>query len=78
MSLIKFWHTSLLTDVSNQASMLLFNLKEIIDKLQAESNYFKTQVEKLKFEKKQLIVSNKNLSNKVDCLEEKLKTKFTV
>ena len=75
---MKFWHTNLLTDVSNQASMLLFNLKEIIDKLQAESNYFKTQVEKLQFEKKQLIVSNKNLSNKVDCLEEKLKTKFTV
>ena len=76
ISLIKFWHTTLFTDVSNQTNVLLLNLKEIVEKLQAERNYFKTQVENLQFERKQLIISNKNLSNKVDCLEEKLKTKF--
>ena len=75
---MKLWHTTLFTDVSNQTNVLLLNLKEIVEKLQAERNYLKTQVENLQFEKKQLIVSNKNLSNKVDCLEEKLKTKFTV
>ena len=53
-------------------------MKEIVDKLQAERNYFEAQVEKLQFEKKQLVISNKNLSSKVDCLEEKLKTKFTL
>ena len=75
---MKFWHTTLFTDVSNQTNVLLLNLKEIVEKLQAERNYLKTQVENLQFEKKQLIVSNKNLSNKVDFLEEKLKTKFTL
>ena len=70
MLVVIFWHNFILfIDESNQANILLFNLKEVIDKLQAERNYFKTQVEKLQFEKKQLIISNKNLSNKVDCLE---------
>ena len=68
---------NLLTDVSNQANLLLINLKEIIDNLQTERNYFKIQVEKLQSEKQQLIISNKNLSNKVDCLEEKMQTEFT-
>ena len=66
----------LFTDVSNHANLLLINLKEIIDKLQSERNNFKTQVEKLQFEKQQLVILNKNLSNKVNCLEETLKTKF--
>ena len=54
--------------------MLLNNLKEVIDNLQAERNYFKTQVEKLKKEKQQLSISNQNMSKKVKCLEEELKT----
>ena len=64
------------TDISNHANILLVNLKEIIDKLQSERNNFKTQVEKLQFEKQQLVILNKNLSNIVNCLEETLKTKF--
>ena len=47
-------------------------MKEIVDKLQAERNYFEAQVEKLQFEKKQLIISNKNLSNRVNMLEKDL------
>ena len=53
------------------------NLKEIIKKLQSEKNYFKTQVEKLKIERKQLIISNKNLSNEVSCLQDDLKRKVS-
>ena len=53
------------------------NLKEIIEKLQHEKTYYKTKVEKLQIEKEQLINSNKNLSNKVDYLEEKLNSKST-
>ena len=68
----------LFTDISNHANILLVNLKEIIDKLQSERNHFKTQVEKLQFEKQQLIVSNKNLSNKVNCLEKTLKMELTL
>ena len=58
--------------------MLLINLKEVIDKLQAERNCFKTKVEKLKIEKQQLIISNENLSNKVGYLEKKLRLKFSL
>ena len=58
--------------------MLLVNLKEVIGKLQAERNYFKTQVEKLLIEKKQLIVSKQNLSKKVKFLEKELKTTTTL
>ena len=54
--------------------MLLINLKEVIDKLQAERNYFKNQVEKLQIEKQQLVISNHNLSKRIVCLEEELKT----
>ena len=68
----------LFTDVSNHANMLLINLKEIIDKLQCERNHFKSQVEKLQLEKQQLIISNKNMSNKVNGLEETLKLKFAL
>ena len=48
---------------------MLVNLKEIIEKLQIEKNHYKSQVEKLQTEKKQLVNSNKNLSYKVYCLE---------
>ena len=63
------------SDVSKQANLFLVNLKVIIEKLQAEKNYFKTQVDKLQIEKNQLIISNKNLSNEVNCLKEDLKRK---
>ena len=59
-------------DVSIQADILLTNLKSIIDKLQLEKDYFKTQIEKLKIEKNKLVISNKNLSNKITILEESL------
>ena len=49
--------------------------KEILDKLQSEKAFFKTQVEKLTIEKKQLAISNKNLRNRVNMLEKDLKTK---
>ena len=65
-------------DVSNQASVLLINLKEIINKLQSEKNYFKTQVVKLQVEKKQLLISNKNLTNKVNMLEKGLQSKVSL
>ena len=62
------------TDVSDQANILLVNLKEVIGKLQAERNYFKTQVEKLQIEKKQILILNQNLSNRLVCAEKELKT----
>ena len=62
-------------DVSNQTNLLLNNLKLIVDKLQSEKAYFKTQVEKLEIDKKQLIISNKSLTNKVDMLEKHLQRK---
>ena len=74
--LVKPCFIILFTDVSNHANILLINLKEIIKKLQSERNHFKNQVKKLQFEKQQLVISNKNLSNKVDCLEETFKMKF--
>ena len=63
--------------MSNQTDLLLMNLKSIINKLQSEKAYFKTQVEKLKIEKKQLLVSNKNLTNKVNMLEKDLQKKVS-
>ena len=72
-----FYLSILFLDISNQANLLLINLKEIIEKLQSEKNYFKTQVEKLQIEKKQLITSNKNLSNELYCLKEDLKRKVS-
>ena len=61
------------SDVSNQANLLLTNLKVLVDNLQAKTTYFQTLVENLNIEKKQLIVSNKNLSKKVNCLEDYIK-----
>ena len=55
--------------MSNQTNLLLNNLKLIVDKLQSEKAHFKTQVEKLEIEKKQLIISNKSQTNKVDMLK---------
>ena len=54
------------------------NLKSIVDKLQSEKAYFKTQVEKLKIEKNDLAVSNKSLAIKVDSLQEELQKKNSV
>ena len=59
-------------DVSIQADILLTSLRSIIDKLQFEKDYFKTQVEKLKIEKNKLVISNKNLTNKITILEKDL------
>ena len=64
-----------LEDVSNQANLLLTNLKEIIDKLQAKNISFQNKVKKLTIENKQLIVSNNKLSIEVNCLKEVLKSK---
>ena len=65
------------TDVSSKANLLLINLKEVIDKLQSERNFFKTQTEKLQIEKQQLIILNKSLTNKVESLKGKLKTNYS-
>ena len=65
----------ILEDVSNQASLLLVNLKEIIDKLQAKNFSFQNEVKKLRIDNKKLIVSNKKLSIEVNCLKEVLKSK---
>ena len=54
--------------------MLLINLKEVIGKLQTERNHFKSQVDKLQIEKQQLVILNQNMSKKLKCLEEELKT----
>ena len=51
-----------LLDVSNQAHLHLKNVKEIIEKLQNEINYFKSKVQLLKIEKKRL-----NSSNRISC-----------
>ena len=40
-------------DFSNQANLLLTNLKVLVDELQAKTTYFQIQVEKLQVEKKQ-------------------------
>ena len=61
------------SDVSNQANLLLTNLKALVDELQAKTTYFLTQVEKLQVEKNQLIFSNKKLSNKANSLEKEIK-----
>ena len=54
------------------------NLKSIVDKLQTEKAYFITQVEKLKFEKKQLIIINKNLTTKINIFEKDLQKKVSM
>ena len=50
----------------------------MIEKLQTEKNYFKTQVEKLQIEKNQLAVSKKSLAIKVDSLQKELQRKTLV
>ena len=47
-------------------------MKVLVDNLQAKTIYFQTQVEKLQIEKKQLIITNKKLSNKVNSLEKEI------
>ena len=59
-----------------QTYLLLMNLKAIADKLQSDKAHFKTQGEILKIEKKQLIILNRNLKNKVGMLENHLKKKY--
>ena len=77
-SLAHYTFNILNTDVSNQANILLINLKEIVDKLRSEKFYFKTQVAKLQCEKKELNNTIKNLSYKVSCLKDELKLNFTL
>ena len=55
---------------------MLTNLKEVIDKLQKQNKFFQIKVRELKVEKEQLAILNKNLLNKVDSLEEKIKQKI--
>ena len=62
--------------MSNQASVLLMNLKEIVYKLQSENNYLKTQVVKLKVENKQLNTYNKNLTNEIFLSKKDLQSKI--
>ena len=50
-------------------------MKDIIEKLQTEKNYYKTQVETLQIEKNQIAISNKYLMNKVDSLKKELQRK---
>ena len=64
------------SDVSNQADLLLTNLKEIIENLQTQNVYFQGQVENLQVENKNLTVSNINLTNKVKLLEEKFQSQI--
>ena len=62
-------------DISNQANLLLVNLKEIIDKLQAKNISFQNQVKKLTIENNQMINLNKKLSTENNSLKEDLKLK---
>ena len=64
----------LLLDTSTQANLLLTNLKEVIEKLQSEKNFYETKVEFLKIDNKRVYVVNKKLIEKVKCLEDKLET----
>ena len=45
------------------------NMKSIVDKLQSEKAFFKTQIDKLEIEMKKLVILNKSLKNKVVILE---------
>ena len=66
----------------NKANLLLVNLKEIIEELEAKNVVFQTQLEKLTMknkkltiENKQLIISNKHLCSEVNFLREEIKGK---
>ena len=72
----------LFLDVFNKANLLLVNLKEIIEDLEAKNVLFQTQLEKvtvenkkLTIENKQLIVYNKKLCCEVNFLKEEIKGK---
>ena len=56
-------------DISSQANLLLVNLKEIIDKLQAKNTSYQNKIKMLTIENNQLIVSNKNLTSEVESLK---------
>ena len=65
--------------------MLLLNLKEIIEDLQARNVHFQTQVEKLTIENnilasenKQLNTINKNLTTELNSIKEESKQKSIV
>ena len=69
-------------DVVNKANLLLVNLKEIIEDLQAQNSLIQTQLEKetmenkkLTIENKQLIIYNENLCCEVNFLKEQIKGK---
>ena len=53
--------------------MLLVDLKEIINKLQAKNINFQNQIKKLTIENKHLLVLNQKLSNEVNYLKKELK-----
>ena len=72
------FNSTFVTDISNQADLLLVNLEDVIGKLQAERNYFKTQVEKLQIENKQLFISNQKLKKKLVCFRFEKELKFTI
>ena len=58
-------------DVLNKANLLLVNLKEIIEDLEAKNLIFQNQLEKVTMENKKLTIENKqlNISNKHLCSE---------
>ena len=62
----------LFLDVLNQANLLLINIKEIIEDLQAKNIQLQNQVKKLTIENKQLIISNQSLTSEVKLLKERL------
>ena len=68
--------------MTNKANLLLVNLKEIIEDLEAKNVLFQTQLEKvtvenkeLTIENKQLTIYNKNLCCEVNFLKEEIKEK---
>ena len=67
----------------NKANLLLVNLKEIIEDLEAKNLIFQNQLEKVTMENKKLItenkhliISNKHLCSEVNFLREEIKEKF--
>ena len=47
--------------MTNKANLLLVNLKEIIEDLEAKNVLFQTQLEKVTIENKKLTIENKQL-----------------
>ena len=56
----------------NQANLLLINVKEIIEDLQAKNIQLQSQVKKITIENEQLIFSNQSLISEVKLLKENL------